>query len=153
MRRHVVVPVSDPFGSKEDVTASCTVSIKAAVPATHRGVHVSRIGHVVAEYSARGYQSLSEYADHVARAIAASQYGHARVTVAGRIPHLEPVQADRNGREKLSLEFLHVVARQTIRDSHASADLGLRVSHLVACPCVQNTYRHARALVSCNRGS
>jgi GTP cyclohydrolase FolE2 len=147
LRRHgLPVRISDPFGSDADVMAVCTVRVTAGVPGSHRGIHVSRIGHVLADLASNAYRDLAHYAQTVACAVAAAQYGRARVTVHARVPYLEELPVARAGRRKLSLEHLQIVARHTIRDGLASSDAGLRVDHLVACPCVQATYRHADQL-------
>jgi GTP cyclohydrolase FolE2 len=52
----------------------------------------------------------------------------------------------------MSLEHLHLIAR--VRTHAASSPqppaiaLGLRVSHIVACPCVQQMVRHARRVAT-----
>ncbi len=142
-RRGIIVSLRDPFESLDEVNAVCTVEISAGVPATHRGIHTSRIGHVIAETSGDTYRDALAYAETVARAVADTQYGRARVTVHARIPYLEQAARGRPGARKLSLEHLHVIARHAIEPGRASSDIGLRVRHLTACPCVQQTYRHA----------
>ena len=145
-RRDVVVTIADPFGACGDVTAVCDVNVAAHVPASRRGVHVSRMGQVIAESVDRSYPDVAGYADAVCAALARSQYGRAQVTVHARIPYLEEVQADASGRRKPSLEHLHQIVRRTDGPGTTSTDLGLRVTHLIACPCVQKTYQHAMAL-------
>lgn len=147
LRRHgLPVRLRDPFGSDADVMAVCTVRVTAGVPGSHRGIHVSRIGHVLADLASHAYRDLAHYAQTVACAVAAAQYGRACVTVHARVPYLEELPGARAGQQKLSLEHLQIIARHTIRDGFASRDNGLRVDHLVACPCVQATYRHANQL-------
>jgi GTP cyclohydrolase FolE2 len=149
LRRHgLPVRIGDPFGSDADVMAICAVRVTAGVPESHRGIHVSRIGHVLADLASGAYRDLAHYAQTVACAVAAAQYGRAQVTVHARVPYLEELPVARAGRQKLSLEHLQIIARHTIRDGFASSDAGLRVDHLVACPCVQATYRHAKQLRS-----
>jgi GTP cyclohydrolase FolE2 len=148
-RTGIVVGIDDPFGGESPVHAVCTLHVAAGVPVTRRGVHMSRIGHAVAESSAGTYRGIGEYTRTLARTIADAQYGQSRVTVHARVPYVEESHADRPsadraGRGKLSLEHLHLVSRHTIDDDQATTDLGLRVTHLLACPCVQQTYRHAR---------
>lgn len=145
-RRDVVVAIRDPFGSPADVSAVCTLDVAAGVPRDRRGIHLSRIGQIVAESTSASYPDVASYAEALARAVAESQYGRARVGVRARIPYLEEVQADPSGRRRLSLEHLDVLAKQTLDDGRATHDAGIRVTHLVACPCVQKTTQHARAL-------
>lgn len=145
-RRDVIVSVEDPFGGDGAVNAICRVDIAASVPATHRGVHLSRIGQIVAESVTMTHPTLPAYARRLAETVADSQYGGATVSVRGRIPYLEEVQSDGAGRRKLSLEHLEPIAHHTLQSGRATTAIGLRVTHMVACPCVQNTYRHATAL-------
>lgn len=144
--RSVVIGIQDPFGSARDVHVVCTVRVSATVPGSRRGVHASRIGDVIAESATMMYRDLPEYAGRVAEAVARSQYGGARVTVHGRLPYAEEIQADRSSRCKLSLEHLHLIVRQTVRGARMATDVGLRVDHLIACPCVQKTYQHAHRI-------
>ena len=145
-RRDVVISIEDPFGGDDAINAICRVDVSASVPATRRGVHLSRIGHLVAESVTGTYAGLLAYAARLAEAVAASQYGGATVSVRGRIPYLEEVHTDRGGRRKSSLEHLEPIARSAIESGRAVSAIGLSVTHLVACPCVQNTYRHTLAL-------
>jgi GTP cyclohydrolase FolE2 len=144
-RSDLIVRIDDPFGSSQDVGAVCTVSVAAGVPRARRGVHLSRIGEVLAESASTPFRDLVAYAEAMAEFVAASQYGAARVRVDARIPYIEEVQADPSGRMKRSLEHLNVIVRRTIGADVSTTDLGLRVTHITACPCVQKTYQHARA--------
>jgi GTP cyclohydrolase FolE2 len=67
------------------------------------------------------------------------------VSVHGRIPYLEEIQADGAGRRKLSLEHFKPIARHTRQSGRDTTAIGLRVTHLVACPCVQNVSTCHRA--------
>src|SRR5262245_57880799 len=49
VRRQVPVAMRNPFSPDETVNAICTVKVTAGVPVTKRGLHLSRIGHAVAE--------------------------------------------------------------------------------------------------------
>jgi GTP cyclohydrolase FolE2 len=141
-RRDILVRIQDPFESLDEVTAVCTLQIAAGVPAERRGIHASRIGHAIAKASIAFHRDPSAFAAAVARAVAEAQYGQASVTVHARVPYLEEV-GERSGRSKSSLERLHLIARHTIDGLRESRDVGLRIAHLIACPCVQQTFSHA----------
>jgi GTP cyclohydrolase FolE2 len=141
-RRAVIVRIRDPFESSDEVPAVCTITVSAAVPATHRGIHASRIGHAIAETSIETYRDLPAYAETLARAVAESQYGRARVLVRAAIPYCEQVRGETAGRVKTSLEHLHLIVQHTMDGARGTTDVGLRVTHLIACPCVQKTYQH-----------
>lgn len=92
------------------------------------------------------HPTLLAYARRLAEPVANVQYGGAMVSVRGRIAYLEEVQADGAGSRKPSLEHLEPIAGHTVQSGRATSAIGLRVRHMVACPCVQNTYRHATRL-------
>jgi GTP cyclohydrolase FolE2 len=145
-RRDVVIAVSDPLGSGRDVSAVCTVDLSARVPATHRGLHLSRFGDVVARSTQVSHADVVAYARAVAEAIARSQYGDATVTVWARVPYVENLTQACHARSKYSLEHLQTMARARVSSRGTAVDIGVRVPHLVACPCVQKTYAHALRL-------
>src|SRR5688572_24285518 len=47
-RRNIVLEIDDPFGSRRPVQAVAAVRMATAVPASRRGVHMSRIGDALA---------------------------------------------------------------------------------------------------------
>lgn len=143
MRRgDVVLRVSDPLGGGEERLANCVLTVGAAVPSERSGLHVSRIGDAIAA-SARGVQpSLEEYTVVLAATIADREYGRASVAVDARLPRVEEMDPVGAAPAKRSLETLNLIVRTTVTDGEITTDAGLRVSHIVACPCVQETYKH-----------
>jgi GTP cyclohydrolase FolE2 len=143
MRRpHVLIGIRDPFGSGVEVRAICTVTLRARVPETHRGLHISRIGAVLADSTAESYRDVHEYARKVASAVAEREYGAADVLVRASVPYVEDVSSEGAARPKRSLEHLRVIARCRIEAGAVTMDAGLHVTHIVACPCVQQTAIH-----------
>jgi GTP cyclohydrolase I/GTP cyclohydrolase-4 len=142
----VPIAIADPFGGVEDVPAVCRVDVGARVPARRRGVHLSRIAQVAATMAGGRYRDVSELAERIVEVVADKEYGAAAATVTARIPYVEVMQIGASSRAKPSLQHLHVIARQTRDETAAHSDLGLRVTHIVACPCVQQTFRHAKRL-------
>jgi GTP cyclohydrolase FolE2 len=142
-RRDVVIAIGDPLGSGRDVSAVCTVDLAAGVPATHRGLHLSRFGDLVARSTQASHADVVSYARTLAEALARSQYGDATVTVWARVPYVEDLTQACHAREKYSLEHLNTMARASVSSRETAIDAGVRVPHLVACPCVQKTYYHA----------
>jgi GTP cyclohydrolase FolE2 len=151
-QRAVPVRVTDPFGSGAVTTAICRIAIGCPVPASRRGVHMSRLGDALARSILRSYPDLAAYARELAEAVAHVEYGGpASVRLSATIPYLEDVAGGARTRSKLSLEHLTLLARARLADEDglgACSDSGLRFSHIVACPCVQRMYRHARAVAS-----
>lgn len=145
-RSGILVGIDDPFGSGSPVHCIADVKIGTAVPASRRGLHMSRIGDALAQSVLDSYPDLVAFARTLAGAVSRAQYGLATsVEVRGRVPYVEDVPLD--PRRKLSLEALTLLAavRTSAGETSSAFDTGLRFAHLVACPCVQKVYRYAGA--------
>lgn len=147
-----ILSLDDPFESGRRVSAVASVRIDTAVPATRRGVHMSRLGDVLATSLLDGYPDLPTYAAQLASAVDRCQYGGpTAIDVRASVPYLERVPAERGGVAKTSLEHLHLVARvRSSPDAATPAEIGagLRVHHIVACPCVQRMMHHAQRVTT-----
>jgi GTP cyclohydrolase FolE2 len=144
-RRDVVVFVRDPFGTDAFVPAVCRIAVATRLPAERRGIHMSRLGALVACAAGGTYPDFSGLARRLAQDVRASQYGgRTRVTVAGRLQYLEDVAATAAPPLKPSLEHLDLQATVEIDEgSIVTQAFGLTTHCLVACPCVQKTLHHA----------
>jgi GTP cyclohydrolase FolE2 len=143
-RRNVPVRIADPFGSGADATLSCTVRARTGVPADKRGIHTSRIGRLVADASLERYPDLQSYATRLARAIHDAEYGlRCEVEVGGVLSYVEEVAGWTETKDKRSLEQIEIGARAVIEDERVVQHASLAVNHITACPCVQQTYKHA----------
>lgn len=147
VRERILVHIDDPFGSSLVVPCVCTVHIESTVPRDRRGLHMSRVGDALARLVQDAYPDVGAFAGALADAIDRAQYGGpSEVTVDGTVSYLEELPLE-GTRPKVSLEQLGVVA--TYRTgAQRTLDAALRVSHMVACPCVQETRRHARLVGS-----
>lgn len=140
-RHHIPVRLVDPFGSSETVQLSCSVVACLRLAADRRGIHVSRIGDLLARLSGEIYPSLQEYAVRVNESLLASQEcGSARVAVAGVLSYLEEVSGVK---QKSSIEHLDLFAASDFDEDRPSFSTGVGFSHITACPCVQETLRHS----------
>jgi GTP cyclohydrolase FolE2 len=143
-RDRLIVHVQDPFESGQMVPAICSVSIGTAVPATRRGVHMSRIGDALADAVQRSYPDVASFAEALASLVEGRQYGGpTAVRVEATIPYLEELPDEGRPAAKTSVEHLTLLAAAATGPD-AATDLGLRLTHIVACPCVQRTGWHAR---------
>jgi GTP cyclohydrolase FolE2 len=140
-RRDVIYSVRSPFDPHDTVAVVCEVSLETSLPADKRGIHVSRLGDVLARSTVDVYEDLSACARHLADRIAECQYGGAVVHLDARMPYLEMVPSDHAS--KVSLESLRqqVCVRRSLNQTRV--DAALQITHIVACPCVQQTYKHA----------
>ncbi len=143
-RRHVPVIIDDPLGGGGTCQLSCQVQVRTAVPADRRGIHTSRIGTAVAGAAGRRHESLQAFAREVARRVDASEYGlGSTVGVSGVLSYLEDVPGWRQDKDKTSLEHLELSASCTVDANGTTERAGIAVNHITACPCVQQTYKHA----------
>lgn len=145
-RSHVPITIDDPFGSGVPARLSCEIAAGTAVPADRRGVHMSRMGNLLAEVAARAYSDLPDAALDIAERLRDSQYGgDTRVELRGHLAFLEQLPARTyEGAGKQSLESIELIAEARLTEERRVITGGLTVDHLTACPCVQQTFRHAR---------
>lgn len=142
-REAIPVQIVDPFGSGATVQLPCAVEAKVKLAAERRGIHVSRIGDLLARYSSEVHPSLEDYARRVSEGLRAGQGCEgAVVSVAGTLTYLEDV---RGVKQKASLEHLELSARSEIESGLIRSESGVAFSHITACPCVQETLRHSFA--------
>lgn len=143
-RKHVPLLMADPFGGTAPCRLECNVAVRCFVPAEKRGIHTSRIGRAVAETSTEPYASMQEYATELARRVYLSEYGvRAEVRVSGTLSYVEHVHGWKSEKEKSSLEHLGLHAATVMEGNDQYQTVGLTINHITACPCVQQTYRHA----------
>lgn len=140
-RRAIPVLIADPFGGGPAVPISCAVDARVGLEAERRGIHVSRIGDMLASLTGRVFPSLTDYAGQVNKLLRDTQESSsASVAVHGVFTYLEKVG---DVKEKTSLEHLDLSAGADFADGRLSTSVGVGFNHLTACPCVQETYRHS----------
>lgn len=144
-RERVPVRIADPLRPGSECALSCKLKVATRVPPDKRGLHMSRLNHLIADAAARPHASLEEFAGALAEEINRTQYhGPSTVSVQGFLPYWEQV-AGRGGAEgKLSLEEVELTA--TVRLAPGVAPRltsGVAFDHITACPCVQQTFSHA----------
>ena len=142
-RRTVPVTIRNPFDASTLAMAICTVTVSCGVPGSKRGLHLSRLGDAIARSVGVAHDDLPAYAQGLARAVAAEENGDAMVEVEGSVPYVEQLDSESGIRAKRSLEHLTLLAGARVTPHDVRHDAGIRVCHLVACPCVQQTLKHA----------
>jgi GTP cyclohydrolase-4 len=145
-RSHVPLTIDDPFGSGAPVRLACEITLGTTVPADRRGIHMSRIGNLLAESATRSYADLVAVALDIAERLRETQYeGDTRVTLRGQLAFLEQLPSrGAQGAGKQSLESIELIAEARVTAERTSLTSGMTVDHLTACPCVQQTFRHAQ---------
>jgi len=145
-RERVPVSVAHPFQPGTAWTLTCRVKVATAVPADRRGLHMSRLGDLIAAAASKVYGSLDEFARELAAGVGHSQYGGAsEAEVSGWLPFWEAVPGRDAGKDKMSLEEVGLTVTARTGKGTAKLTTGLIVEHITACPCVQLTLRHARS--------
>lgn len=141
-RSQVPVIISNPLNDSLQSHVACEVRAVTEVPGFKRGVHVSRISDCIAQLSGKVFANLQEYAGTLAELIREKAYnGSTRTHVDGVYSYLEKVPGRELGKDKVSLESVGLTASVQTGDQH-SQNAGLVVTHMTACPCVQETLKH-----------
>ena len=144
LREHVPLRLRDPFASGREVSLDARVRLLTEVPADKRGIHTSRIGSLLAAGVQEVHGSLQEYVRWLAAALSAEEYGGgAEVQASGTLSYLERVEGWKDDKHKVSLEHVGLSATATLQQGQWRESAGFVVQHITACPCVQQTYKHA----------
>jgi len=140
-RKAIPVRIQNPFGKGEPVHLTCQVSAHVGLDGERRGIHVSRLGDVLAQLAPQVFTSLGHYASQVAEAIGRTQQApSAMVRVEGMFTYLEHLHGVK---QKQSLESLKLSAVAELRQGQIQQTNGVQFNHITACPCVQETFRHS----------
>ncbi len=141
-RHSIPVTIMDPFGESVMRELACNLKVSAELGNEKRGIHVSRMGNTLAKLSLSQFESLSQYAEAVAKAMKHDQgVEKVQVDVQSTLTYLEDVGCKKS---KLSLEHLDLSARAIWQGNQkVSESSGVGFTHITACPCVQKTYYHA----------
>ncbi|HEX8186016.1 MAG TPA: GTP cyclohydrolase, FolE2/MptA family [Blastocatellia bacterium] len=143
-RSNVPVLLNDLFDSNSRAQLSCDVVVLTEVPATKRGIHLSRISDCIARLSDKSFSSLQDYASALAERVMSSQYGgHTSAKVSGLYTYFEQVPGRTPDKDKLSLESIGLKASSLQARNTSVQSAGLVFTNITACPCVQQTLKHA----------
>ncbi len=140
-REAIPVLIADPFGSGAPVQLSCAIEARVGLDKKRRGIHVSRIGDLLAQLSGKVFPSVKDYAAELLERLVRTQNGESgSVTVEGVLTYFERVSGVK---EKASLEHLTLHSHVSCFGGRTIASTGIGFNHITACPCVQETYRHS----------
>lgn len=140
-RLAIPVTIVDPFDRRGSAQLSCSVGAFTGLDAGRRGIHVSRIGDVLARLSLERFASLPDYAAALCEQVAGVQESAlGEVEVSGVLSYLEPLVGVK---DKASIEHLELFAQARCSDGTLEVSSGLGFDHITACPCVQQTYKHS----------
>ena len=143
-RDNIPVKLLDPFGSEQVFQVFCSLEASTEVPYFKRGIHMSRIGDIIADSTQNTYESLQQYGLALAELLTKYEYqGSSQVKVQTKFPYLENVKGWKEEKDKVSLEHLGLSASiHTKQGSSYSQSAGITVANITACPCVQSTFKH-----------
>lgn len=140
-RQSVPVQIANPLGVGDDAHLACDVAVHVDLSKNRRGIHVSRLGDVIARCTNNRYHSLTDYAVHLAEEVRKTQHSAtAQVEIQGVFSYLEKIEGVKT---KVSLESLKLSAEAHLSSRGLLTSTGVGFNHITACPCVQETYRHS----------
>jgi GTP cyclohydrolase FolE2 len=140
-REAIPVLIADPFDGGAPVQLSCAIEARVGLDKKRRGIHVSRIGNLLAQLSGKVFPSVKDYATELLERLVCTQNGESgSVTIEGVLTYFERVSGVK---EKASLEPLTLHSHVSCFGSQTTASTGIGFNHITACPCVQETYRHS----------
>ena len=152
IRKNIPVTIRNPFDNDNFTQISCDINLMTGIPHLKRGIHMSRIGDLVAQSiseiisnsATKVYNSLQEYAAYLATKLGNSQYGEtSSINVTGKLYYLEFVKGWKMEKNKVSLEQIELKASADCSGDNLIQSAGIQFSNMSACPCVQQTYKHA----------
>ena len=144
-RSQAPVCVIDPIDGVSQARLSCEVEVMTEVPPDKRGIHMSRMSDRIARLSGSCFRDLQEYASTLTEEIRVSQYGGATTTkVKTAYSYIEQIPGRSPDKDKLSLETIGLRATCSRTRHDEAQGAGVELTNITACPCVQQTLRHAR---------
>jgi GTP cyclohydrolase FolE2 len=144
-REGVPVRILHPLEAGQETVLACDIDIRTTLDAAHRGIHVSRMGNVLAEVTLERYETLDAFTEQLCRRVQETQYGGTTtISVRSRFWYREAVSGFGSKKDKVSLESVGLLSQVTRDASGRSQRLrGIEVDHITACPCVQQTLKHS----------
>jgi len=140
VRTAVPVTIRNPLGEGL-AHLSCEVHMLVGLAAEKRGIHVSRMGDVVARLAQESFDTLHAYALRLVEELRVTQHASSvQVKVTGSLPYLEGIDGVKS---KKSLEAVGLSIEALLVDGKVATTQGVEFSHITACPCVQQTYRQS----------
>ena len=142
-REAIPVTLVDPFDPEGRVQLACTVEAHASLDPQRRGIHISRLGDLLARLTAEVFPSLQHYAAALCERICDAQgCDVAEVRASGVLSYLEDVVGVK---EKESIEHLKLGAFACRARGLTTRSSSIGFNHITACPCVQQTFKHSLA--------
>lgn len=144
-RSNIPYEIQHPLGEGR-ITVNAKIEMYTQVPATVRGVHMSRINNIIATSSLESLNSLVDYSDFLVKNLRDTHYqGRTEASIQASLP-LYSKLVDWQDRTKISLDQVILHVRSLYENGKTTHFAGMEFTHITACPCVQKTFIHANNL-------
>ncbi len=115
-----------------------SAAVHVNLPASVRGIHMSRIEDAIAKLHEQSFADLAAYGEELARLTLAGQQGsRAVVSLRGQLPCRRQTPVS----QRTSLDTVEISADITLNrvaeQTSLRRTLGVSVAHITACPCTQ----------------
>jgi len=142
VRENVPLRVLSPLSKKEQIVLNSRLEIFTRISKSRRGLHISRIGNVVALVSQNNFKHIEDFILAIARDTCKSQGSdETKVKLTAPFSFYEDVLYMKN-RLRKSLEHITLIYSVTYKNGKSIFDAGLEFNNITACPCVQQTFKH-----------
>lgn len=142
VRENVPIKILDPFYHKELITLNSEIELGVAVGNDKRGVHMSRIGDVIANISQKKFKFVEDCIEEIAIKINETQCAsESFVKLTAPFPFYEDVICE-GKKPKKSLENIFLHYEVLSNTNNFIFNSGIKFNHITACPCVQQTLKH-----------
>lgn len=142
-RENIPISIRSPFESDTFQQVACSVKLAIHLPATKRGIHISRLNHAIAEQSQKRFDNLQQCVENLTKTVSEITYGApAHVSLSGKLAYWEAVPGWKAAKDKLSLEHIGLHCEGYLEGGKFIQQAGFSFNHITACPCVQQTMKH-----------
>jgi len=141
-RKNIPLNVLDPFFHKNYIYLNCAIEISVEILGESRGVHMSRIGDVLATASQCKFHCIEDFIKKVLVDINKTQKTRkAYIKITAPFNYYEDIISE-GKKNKKSLESIDLIYSAICENNKFIFDSGIKINNITACPCVQKTFKH-----------
>ena len=142
VRENIPLRVIDPLFGKKTLCLISKLDIKTRISGQRRGLHMSRIGDIIATTSQENFECIEDFIRKVAMGVCESQESvDVKIKLTAPLPFYEDVDYNKKGTKK-SLESINLIYEVTLKNGVSIFESGFEFNNITACPCVQQTFKH-----------
>jgi GTP cyclohydrolase-4 len=143
IRENIPLTVLSPLSKRELVSLNCKLAVFTNIPFLKRGLHISRIGDIIACLSGKDYNYIEDFIKSLANEISKSQFNNESfIKLTAPFSFYEEV-ISKNNVYKKSLENIILIFSVFYKDNSFNYKCGIKFNNITACPCVQQTLKHS----------